>query len=565
MEQAKRLRALLDRDAPIIVAGAHSGLSARLVQQAGFDAIWASGFEISAAHAVPDANILTQTETLQAAHEMADAAEIPVIADCDNGFGNAVNVIRTVRDYEAAGIAAICIEDNVFPKRCSFYEGVRRELAAVDEHALKVKAAKEAQRTSEFAVIARTEALIAGWGLDEALTRAHAYADAGADMVLVHSKQKTMDELKQFAAKWDRKTPLVAVPTIYKTTKVDELYKHKYKVVIFANHALRASIKAMQETLAILKAQQFAAAVDDRIVSLPDVYKLVGVPDLEKHESEYLPAGEEPVSAIILAAGFDANMMPLVADRPKALLEVKGKTILERQISLLRSCGIQEISVVRGYKKDQIDIPSVRYFDNDAFAESGEVASLFAAEKALKGRVLVLYGDVILERSVLAKMLAAKADVAVSIDASFGREAHAAGNGSGRLKVAKSHAPDLVRLASAPPENLPRGRFFTDEGATLPVKAIGRGLGEAHGEFSGVLALSGKGADVLRKVYEQARARGAEASFHEAKAFRSAALTDLVQEVAGSGVDVRGVLHWKGWMEVDTMDDYRRAWATTSS
>ena len=201
MEQAKRLRELLSRDGPIVVAGAHSGLSARLVELAGFDAIWASGFEISAAYAVPDANVLTQTETLAAAREMADATKIPVIADCDNGFGNAINVIRTVRDYEAAGIAAICIEDNVFPKRCSFYEGVRRELAGIEEHARKVRAAKDARRTEEFAVIARTEALIAGWGMDEALARAHAYADAGADMVLVHSKQKTFDELKALAAK----------------------------------------------------------------------------------------------------------------------------------------------------------------------------------------------------------------------------------------------------------------------------------------------------------------------------------------------------------------------------
>jgi phosphoenolpyruvate phosphomutase len=562
VEQAKRLRALIEREGPIVVAGAHSGLSARLVEKAGFDAIWASGFEISAAHGVPDANILTQTETLAAAREIADATEIPVIADCDNGFGNAVNVIRTVRDYEAAGIAAICIEDNVFPKRCSFYEGVRRELAARDEHALKVKAAKEAQRTSEFAVIARTEALIAGWGLDEALSRAHAYADAGADMILVHSKQKTMDELKQFAAKWDRSTPLVAVPTIYKQTKVDDLYRNKYKLVIFANHALRASIKAMRETLAVLHEKQFAAAVDDRIVPLQEVYDLVGVPDLEKNEAVYLPAGDEPVSAVILAAGFDPKLMPLVADRPKAQLDVKGKTILERQVALLRSCGIQEISVVRGYKKDSIDISGVKYFDNDAFAESGEVASLFAAEKALKGRVLVLYGDVILERSIVAKMIASKDDIAVSVDASFGRDAHSHGNGNGNGD--KVHTPDLVRLAEAPPELLPRGRFVAPEGESIPVRGIGQKLGEAHGEFSGVLGLSGRGTELLKKVYEQARARGPEETFHEARAFRSAALTDLVAELLRTGVSVGGVLHWKSWMEVDTFDDYRRAWASVT-
>ncbi len=568
MEQAKLLRALLEREGPIVVAGAHTGLSARLVEQAGFDAIWASGFEISAARGVPDANVLTQTETLQSAREMADATRIPVIADCDNGFGNAINVIRTVRDYEAAGVAAICIEDNVFPKRCSFYEGVKRELAATDEHAGKVRAAKDAQRTKEFCVIARTEALIAGWGLDEALTRARAYADAGADMILVHSKQKTMDELVAFSKAWDRETPLVAVPTIYKQTKVQDLYQHKYKLVIFANHALRASIKAMRETLAVLKKEQFAAAVDDRIVKLQEVYDLVGVPDLEKNEAEYLPGGEEPVSAVILAAGMDPGLGPLVADRPKAMLDVKGKTILERQVAMLRSCGINDISVVRGYKKDSIpQVPGVHFYDNDAFAETGEVASLFAAEKALRNRVLVLYGDIIVEKSVVQKMIATKADAAVSVDASFGREAHAHsnGNGHGNGNGNGKHAPkpDLVKLVSAPPTHLPRGRFVSEDGQTIGVTAIGRSLPEAHGEFSGILTLSATGVQSLKKAHEQAKARPGK--FHESESYRQAALTDLLQELVKTGTKVEGVLHWKGWMEVDTFDDYRQAWATTTA
>src|SRR5512134_3850306 len=105
----------------LLAAGAHDALSAKLAEEAGFDAIWASGFGISAVQAVPDANILTLTETLDAVRRICDAVRIPVVADCDNGYGNAINVIRTVEDYEADGIAGLCIEDNVFPKRCSFY------------------------------------------------------------------------------------------------------------------------------------------------------------------------------------------------------------------------------------------------------------------------------------------------------------------------------------------------------------------------------------------------------------------------------------------------------------
>src|SRR5436305_2516955 len=185
MGESKRL--LLRAPGVVLAAGAHDALSAKLAEQAGFDAIWASGFGISAVRAVPDANILTLTETLEAVRRIVDAVGIPVIADCDNGYGNAINVMRTAAEFERAGAAGICIEDNEFPKRCSFYAGVRRELVPAEEHARKIEAATTARRAASFLVIARTEALIVGLGLDEALRRATAYARAGADAVLVHS------------------------------------------------------------------------------------------------------------------------------------------------------------------------------------------------------------------------------------------------------------------------------------------------------------------------------------------------------------------------------------------
>src|SRR5690349_20335773 len=126
--KARKLRELMARPGPIVIIGAHNGLSARIGEQAGFDGLWATGFEISASYAVPDANILTMAENLSVAKMMGAASSLPIVADCDNGYGNAINVIRCVEEYEAAGIAAISIEDNIFPKRCSFYAGVKREL-----------------------------------------------------------------------------------------------------------------------------------------------------------------------------------------------------------------------------------------------------------------------------------------------------------------------------------------------------------------------------------------------------------------------------------------------------
>jgi phosphoenolpyruvate phosphomutase len=283
------LRNLLNAGATVRAAGAHDGLSAILAREAGFDAIWASGFEISAAHGVPDANIITMSENVRAAELMVESAGIPVIADCDTGYGNAINVIHTVRAYERAGVSAICIEDNVFPKRCSFYVGVKRELVDPEEHAGKIRACIDTRRSEDFLIIARTEALIAGWGMDEALKRGRIYADSGADLVLVHSKSKEPQEVLEFARQWDRKTPLVCVPTTYSDTPYPVLAEAGYRVVIFANHGLRAAIKAMRATFARIHAEGYAGAADELIVTLPEVYELIGVPEMKKQESLYMP------------------------------------------------------------------------------------------------------------------------------------------------------------------------------------------------------------------------------------------------------------------------------------
>jgi phosphoenolpyruvate phosphomutase len=290
VRQNRMFRELLEKPDPIVMVGAHDGLGARLVEEAGFDAVWASGFEISASHAVPDASVLTMTEVLAAARVMNKAVRIPVVVDCDTGFGNAINAIRTVHCFEEAGLAGVCIEDNVFPKHCSFYPGVPRELADLKEHRLKVQAICEARENPDFVIIARTEALIAGRGLDEALHRARAYADEGADAILVHSSLSTSEEVEAFACRWNRPVPLICVPTTYDTVSVDQLASAGFKVIIFANHALRASVRAMQETLRTLRQARTASAVRPCIARLSEIYRLVHLDSHFAHERKYLPA-----------------------------------------------------------------------------------------------------------------------------------------------------------------------------------------------------------------------------------------------------------------------------------
>lgn len=184
---ADRLRELFAQPGVVRIVSAHNPLGARLAERAGFDGVWSSGLEVSASQGVPDTDILTMSELLGVASSMAAAVDVPVIADCDAGYGNAHNVMNMIRRYEAAGIAAVSIEDKRFPKVNSFIPG-RQELAPIGEFCGKLAAAKEAQRHPGLMVIARIEALIAGWGMDEALRRGEAYARAGADAVLIHAK-----------------------------------------------------------------------------------------------------------------------------------------------------------------------------------------------------------------------------------------------------------------------------------------------------------------------------------------------------------------------------------------
>jgi len=276
MTKAEKLRRLFKSNRLIRVAGAHNGVSAKLVEANGFDAVWASGFEISTSHAVPDASILTMSELLEAARNMNESTTIPVIADCDSGFGEVRNTKYMVRKYEAAGIAAVCIEDKRFPKLNSFVNG-DQSLVSIDEFVEKLHGAKKAQTSPDFMVFARIEAFIAGLGIDEALARAHAYADAGADAILIHSKKRTSEQVFEFAHAWRNRIPTVIVPTTYYEVTTSDLEQVDVSMVIYANHAMRAAIKAMDQTLAGIIRTGTVSTVEQDIASMERVFELQGI------------------------------------------------------------------------------------------------------------------------------------------------------------------------------------------------------------------------------------------------------------------------------------------------
>jgi phosphoenolpyruvate phosphomutase len=280
---------------------AHNGLSAKIVEEAGFKGIWGSGLSISAALGVRDNNEASWTQVLEVLEFMSDATTIPILLDADTGYGNFNNVRRLVHKLEQRKIAAMCIEDKLFPKTNSFINSEAQPLADIEEFSGKIKAAKDTQEDPDFCVVARVEALIAGWGLPEALKRADAYHRAGADAILMHSKISTPDQILAFMDEWQDTCPVVIVPTMYYTTPTQVFRDAGISMVIWANHMMRASIMAMQEVAGRIYADQSLMSVEDQIVSVKEIFRLQNAAELKEAEKRYLPvnaAGVRPEEAV---------------------------------------------------------------------------------------------------------------------------------------------------------------------------------------------------------------------------------------------------------------------------
>lgn len=280
------LRRMLDAPEIVVLPGAYDALSARLAERAGFSAMFTTGFGFSAsALGQPDFGLLTMSETMDRVRHIVDAVRVPVVADMDTGYGNPLNVARTVRECVTAGAAGIILEDQLWPKKCGHFEG--KKVIPAEEHAAKLRAAIDARGGDDLVIIARTDAR-APLGLDDAIRRGRIYRDAGADVVFVEAPQ-SIDELRAVKAAIPDaplfanmieggKTPLLT----YR-----ELQDLGYKMVVFPLSALLAATKAIEAVYAELFAQKTTAAVVDRLTTFVDFETIVGVPELRALEARY--------------------------------------------------------------------------------------------------------------------------------------------------------------------------------------------------------------------------------------------------------------------------------------
>jgi methylisocitrate lyase len=291
MAQVTRLREIIQGPGIGVAPGAHDVLSAKLIEQAGFPAIFTSGFGLSASTlGLPDFGLLTMTETLDRVRRIVDAVSVPVIADMDTGYGNPINVVRTVSECVRLGVAGIILEDQTWPKRCGHIDG--KDVIPMEEQVEKLRAAVHAKGDDDLVIIARTDA-IAPIGLDEAIRRGHAYATAGADVVFIEAPQ-SLEQLKTVAASFD--VPLLANMVEGGKTpflSAGELAELGFKLVVFPLSGLFASTKAIQEVARHLKANGTTTDYSG-MVSFGEFEEIIGVQHFRKIEAKFAVRGRSP-------------------------------------------------------------------------------------------------------------------------------------------------------------------------------------------------------------------------------------------------------------------------------
>ncbi|MFQ5872929.1 MAG: phosphoenolpyruvate mutase [Dehalococcoidia bacterium] len=530
--RAKRLRDILQSKNLRFLMEVHNGLSAKIAEEAGFEGLWGSGLSISAAMGVRDNNEASWTQVLEVLEFIHDATSVPLLFDGDTGYGNFNNMRRLVRKLEQRGVAGVCIEDKLFPKTNSFIGGERQPLADIGEFAGKIRAGKDTQQDPDFCIVARVEALIAGWGMGEALKRAEAYHGAGADAILIHSKLSRPDEILEFKKEWGDRCPVVIVPTRYYSTPTEVFRQAGFSVVIWANHLLRSSLSAMEQTARQIKTEETLLNVEDRIASLAKVFRLQGADELEEAEKRYLPGVGETTKALILAAsrGKEFGLGPLTEDRPKALIPISGRPLLYRMVDALNQIGIKEITVVRGYKKEMIAAPNLRYVDNDEYENTLEVYSFFKGIEGLVGKILVTYGDVLYNKYIPMNLLESDAEFCIAVDSSW------------------EESRNRNRYAAFVSCDHPyRKEDFYQE---VTLQAMGPDLSESviHGEWMGLFKLSSSGLSYLQEMLASM------ANTDELK-LKQMHMPDLFNKLSQRGKRIQVIYTSGHWLDVDDLKD----------
>ena len=533
MSKAARLRQLIESPELTVIMEAHNGVSARIVEEAGFDGIWASGLALSAQFGVRDNNEASWTQIVDMLEFMSDATSIPILLDGDTGYGNFNNLQRLIRKLEQRGAAGVCIEDKLFPKTNSFIDGEQQPLADIDEFCGKIKAGKDIQNDRDFCIVARVEALIAGWDLGEALRRAEAYAEAGADAILIHSKLNKPDQILAFASEWANRKPLVIVPTKYYSTPLEVYQRAEISMLIWANHMIRASVAGMQTVAENILRDSTPSNVEDHIAPIDELFRLQGAAELQLAERRYFGDTRKATRAIVLAASRGHELATLTDTRPKVMLPIGGKPLLQRLKDEFKRQSINDITVVAGYKAEAIDLPGINVLLNEAFENTGELISLQCAKSDFQDEMLVMYGDLLFRGYVLSDLLDTPGDIVAVID-------------SAKTQDLTSGVPDYAYCSARDDRSM--------LGTDVKLLRIGEkpscDLGEANGRWIGMLKIAGRGRTLLEQAIDVLANR---------KDAGKLGIPSLLNYIVEQGHAIQVIYIHGHWLDVNSLDDLDRA------
>lgn len=530
--KSSQLRALLTSPQLEFILEAHNGISAKLAQQAGFRGIWASGLALSAQFCVRDSNEASWTQVVDMLEFMSDATDIPILLDGDTGYGNFNNMRRLVRKLEQRGIAGVCIEDKQFPKTNSFIHGERQALADIDEFCGKIKAGKDSQSDQDFCIVARVEALIAGRSMQEALDRAHAYTGAGADAILIHSRRSRPDEIVAFAERWDGSCPLVIVPTKYYSAPVEVFKKAGISLVIWANQMIRAAVRAMEKTSKQIYEQESLTGVEDRIAAVDSLFDLQGADELLRAQERYLKKARQ-CNALVLAASRGNNLYELTVDKPKAMLKIGGKPLLQRLVDEFRKQDISDITVVAGYQAQAFNLSGIQLCMNELHEQTNELYSLTCARDRFSDDMLIMYGDLLFRSYVLRDLLEASGEIVIVVD-SLAAEPESGGT------------PDYV-WCDRPDD---RSMFMQEVFMLRMAESRQAGQGAPSGRWTGMARFRRQGSKWLTTALDELTKRDD---------FGALNLPDLLNYLTGQGHPV--TVHYINghWLDVNSVHDLERA------
>lgn len=558
-ERLSALRKVIDKNGFARVIEAHSGLSGIIAETVEsevdgsvveYDAFWESSLTDSATKGLPDASIVGTESRLHTINEILHVTRKPMIVDGDTG-GEIPNFEFLVTSLERMGVSSVIVEDKAYPKRNSLDNSASQSLEIPEKFAEKIRAGKQVTLSDDFLIVARLESLIAGTGVEDALQRAQMYLEAGVDGIMIHSNKRDPDDLfafveayKSLCQKVGRSPILVSVPTTYNQYSEKDLVKSGFNVIIHANQLLRASHKAMKEVAAQILEDGRSYDADSQVSPVKEIFQAVGFDRITEADRARVRSLRIPV--IVPAAGKD----PIFSDRPKSMIKVGGKRVLDFQLEAVTKAGLKRMLIVRGHEGAQFNQSygnneNITFRDNPEFGENGLLHSLMCASEDMGDGFLLMYSDILLEHEILSRLAYSGKDIVLAVDSTYKYHTHEVDKLLDLVVTKKAFSPGLRSLRRSPLTEIVR------IGKQVP-------LDTADSEFIGVAYFSEDGAKALQQMYFDL-VKQQKGEFHESPLFESASFTDMIQELSDRGFPIHGLEVHQGWREIHTHEDVRLA------